>query len=44
MDNNYGLMLAAGGAALIGLVFLSMGKDEAAEASGLELSMEDLDI
>jgi hypothetical protein len=44
MANNYGLMLAAGGAALIGFVFLSMGKDEAAEASGLELSMEDLDI
>ena len=44
MADNLGLMLAAGGAALIGFVFLSMGKDEVAEASGLELSMEDFDI
>ena len=42
MANNYGLMLAAGGAALIGFVFLSMGKDEAAEAS-VSTRLPDLD-
>ena len=41
MANNYGLMLAAGGAALIGFVFLSMGKDALADAEGKEFSMSD---
>ena len=43
MANNYGLMLAAGGAALIGFVFLSMGKDALADEEGKEFNMSDFE-
>ncbi len=44
MADNLGLMVAVGGAALIGFVFLSLGKDELAEASeGSEFPMSDFD-
>ena len=43
MADNLGLMVAVGGAALIGFAFLSLGKDELAQASeGKEFPMSDL--
>ena len=43
MADNLGLMLAAGGAALIGFVFLSMGKDALADEEGKEFPMSDFE-